>query len=490
MDNSALLALLDYYKDKRVLVLGDVMLDRFVYGSVERISPEAPIPVMKVERAVDMAGGAGNVARNCAAMGAHTVLIGVVGTDPSAEDLAAKLAETPNVQARLVTDRARPTTVKVRYVAERQQILRTDSENSDALAPNIEARILSAFRVALLSADVVVLSDYAKGVLSDSVTREAIHAAKRACTPIVVDPKSRSFSRYAGATVLTPNRRELELACGHECSNDEQIAAGARTSLEAGVCEAMVVTRGADGMSVIRADGSAVHLRTMAREVYDLSGAGDTVVSALSLGLAAGGGIVEAAKLGNVAAGLVVGKHGTAVVTTSEIGAALIQFDGRSDRSKVFSREHVAELARSWREQGLRVAFTNGCFDLLHPGHLSLIEQARRTADRLIVGLNSDQSIRRLKGPNRPVQSEIARATVLSSLKWVDAVAIFSEDTPLELIELFEPDVLVKGADYTIETVVGAELVTRRGGKVVLAELVPGQSTTNTLKRVIARDAS
>jgi D-beta-D-heptose 7-phosphate kinase / D-beta-D-heptose 1-phosphate adenosyltransferase len=489
VDNASLLTALGSYKNQRVLVRGDVMLDRFVYGSVDRISPEAPIPVMRVERAVDMPGGAGNVVRNAAAMGARAMLIGVVGDDAWAETLNERLALTPRVESCLLKDASRPTTVKTRYGADRQQMLRADSERSAPLSLEMEERVLAAYDAALVSADVVVLSDYQKGVLSDSLTQSAIARARGAGTPIVVDPKSRSFAKFRGATALTPNGHELQIACGHECTTDEQIVAGARRCLEAGVCEVMVVTRGPDGISVVSANDSAVHLRTIAREVYDVSGAGDTVVAAMSLGLAAGADVVEAAHLANVAAGIVVGKLGTAVVTTDEIGAALTRFDDQGDHAKIFTLENAQQLVRSWREQGLKIAFTNGCFDLLHLGHLSLLDQARRTADRLIVGLNSDLSIRRLKGTSRPIQSEAVRATVLSSLKSVDAVAIFSDDTPLSLIEILEPDVLVKGADYTLDKVVGAELVTRRGGKIVLAELVPGQSTTNILRRVTA-DAS
>jgi D-beta-D-heptose 7-phosphate kinase/D-beta-D-heptose 1-phosphate adenosyltransferase len=254
--------------------------------------------------------------------------------------------------------------------------------------------------------------------------------------------------------------------------------------LRQGICDVMVVTRGKDGISVISREHSAVHLPTSARQVFDVSGAGDTVVATVALGLAAGGDVIQASTLANIAAGVVVGKRGTATVTTGEIIASLTPFDGRTDPQKIFALESVLELARTWREQGLKIAFTNGCFDLLHPGHISLLEQARRSADRLIVGLNADLSIRRLKGPNRPVQGEVARATVLAAVKSVDAVVIFSEDTPIELIETLEPDVLVKGADYTVDTVVGAESVQRRGGKVVLAELLSGHSTTETVKRV------
>jgi D-beta-D-heptose 7-phosphate kinase/D-beta-D-heptose 1-phosphate adenosyltransferase len=484
MQHDTLLGLLKRFDAARVLVLGDIMLDRFVYGSVERISPEAPIPVVAVERFIDTPGGAANVARNLAAMGARTLLLGVTGNDAGAADLRSQLASSPSIEPHLVVDPSRPTTVKTRYVADGQQVMRADRESRAPLAEDVERRLLGQFQDALRNVDVVILSDYAKGVFSDSVTRVAIAAARGAGKTVIVDPKSRDFTKYRGATVLTPNRLELQLACGHECLTDEQVAQGARASLEQGICEAMVVTRGKDGMSVVTSDAVPVHLHTTARQVFDVSGAGDTAVAAMSLGLAAGGHIVDASTLANLAAGIVVAKPGTAIVTTGEIFATLTPLDGRTDHNKVFALDSVLQLARAWREHGLKFAFTNGCFDLLHPGHVSLLDQARRSADRLIVGLNADLSIRRLKGSNRPIQSEVARATVLSSLKSVDAVVIFSEDTPIKLIEVLEPDVLVKGADYTLGTVVGADVVLKRGGKVVLADLIPGHSTTETVKRV------
>jgi D-beta-D-heptose 7-phosphate kinase/D-beta-D-heptose 1-phosphate adenosyltransferase len=419
-------------------------------------------------------------------LGAHAILIGVVGDDASAEDLQAQLALAPTIDTRLVVDPSRPTTVKTRFVADRQQIMRADLERRTPMSDTTAARVLTTYLEALTDVDVVVLSDYAKGLLSEALTQAAIAAARQAGKRIIVDPKSRSFVRYAGATVLTPNRHELELACGHGCVTDEQLVSGARQFLEQGLCDTMVVTRGAQGMSVIPGNAPATHLPATAREVFDVSGAGDTAVAALSLGLAGGGDIIAAANLANVAAALVVAKLGTAVVTAGEIVAGVTQFDSRADRGRLFTLDHVTGLARNWRAQGFRVAFTNGCFDLLHAGHLSLLEQARRSADRLIVGLNSDLSVRRLKGVGRPVQSEVTRATLVASLKTVDAVVIFSEDTPLSLIQSLEPDVLVKGADYSAENVVGADIVIRRGGKVLLAELVAGQSTTSTLQKVAA----
>jgi D-beta-D-heptose 7-phosphate kinase / D-beta-D-heptose 1-phosphate adenosyltransferase len=479
-----LVRILTGFHSARVLVLGDVMLDRFVYGTAERISAEAPIPVVTVDRCSDMPGGAANVARNIADLGAKVILLGVVGEDAAGDDLRAQLQSSPTIRAQLITDASRPTTVKTRYVADGQQVMRADRESRKPVSDDVARQLRDAFSVAVEQADIVVLSDYAKGVLCDSVTRAAIDTARRSGKMVIVDPKSKEFSKYRGATIITPNRLELQRACGEECGTDEQVVAGARHILDQQICEFVVVTRGKDGLSVVGTGGIAEHLPTAAREVFDVSGAGDTVVAALALGVVAGGKIIEAAALANIAAGIAVAKRGTATVTTGEIVAQLTPTDGRTDPLNIFALESVRQLVHGWRAQGLKIAFTNGCFDLLHPGHISLLDQARRTADRLVVGLNADISISRLKGPSRPVQGEVARATVLAAVKSVDAVVIFADDTPLQLIEILQPDVLVKGADYTLETVVGADFVLAHGGKVVLAELLSGHSTTDTVKRV------
>lgn len=485
MDDHNLLDHVDAFHRARVLIVGDIMLDCFVYGAVERISPEAPIPVMAVDRQTEMPGGAANVARNVATLGGQAVLIGVVGTDTAGQELARQLARIPTIEARLVQDASRPTTVKTRYVADRQQILRTDIEVRTALGAASADALLQEVAAALPQVDVVILSDYAKGVLHDEVAIRVIQAARQANKKVLVDPKSKSFRKYAGATVLTPNRHELRVATGLECDTDEQVAASAKLILAEGLCDALVVTRGKDGMSV--ADhGATTHIRTEAREVFDVSGAGDTAVATMALGLAVGGSMIAATRLANVAAGIVVGKIGTATVTTGDMISRLTEHSGGADSSKYFSLQSVEEMVSRWRTLGLTVAFTNGCFDLLHPGHISLLGQARKTADKLVVGLNSDLSVRRLKGAGRPAQSEVARATVLMSLKSVDAVVIFEDDTPLALIKALQPDVLVKGADYTVETVVGAEVVLQHGGKVVLAELLPTQSTSNTIQRIVS----
>jgi D-beta-D-heptose 7-phosphate kinase / D-beta-D-heptose 1-phosphate adenosyltransferase len=486
MSDAILLDILASFQRARVLVLGDVMLDRFVYGSVERTSPEAPVPVMALERTADMPGGAANVARNAVALGAQVVLIGVVGADEPARELREHLGRAAGLQSHLIVDSARPTTTKTRYVADRQQILRTDVELAAPLAAPVAETLLAQFDAALADADVVILSDYGKGALSDAVTARAIAAATAAGKRVLVDPKSRSFAKYRGATVLTPNQHELQSASGHECSTDAQVVAAARDILARGICSIVVATRGKEGMSIVPSDGEALHIRTVATEVYDVTGAGDTAMAAMAVALASGAAIVQAARLANIAAGIVVGKYGTATASPDEILARLGGTEESDAAESSYTLERAQLLVTRWHRLGLRIAFTNGCFDMLHPGHVSLLNEAKRASDRLVVGLNSDRSVRRLKGASRPVQSAGARALVLSSLKAVDAVVIFEDDTPLGLITALEPDVLVKGADYTVQTVVGADEVLRRGGKVVLAELLPAHSTSETIRRITA----
>lgn len=481
MHSESLLETLTRFPTAELLVLGDVMLDRYAYGTVERISPEAPVPVLKLERSVGAAGGAANVARNGVALGARVTLIGVVGEDAEGAELRAALAENTLLEARLIGDATRPTTTKVRYVADGQQVMRADRETREPLAPETEARVLKEFSQALDRARVVILSDYAKGTLGEQMLRIAIESARAARKTVIVDPKSRDFDRYRGATLITPNQHELQQAVGRACATALEVQEAARGLLERGLCEALVVTRGGQGMSVVRADGLTEHLPTSALQVFDVSGAGDTVIATLALALAVGADVIDAARLANMAAGIVVGKRGTATVSPGELLARLRPHP--AETGKVLTRESVMPLVHAWRAQGLRIAFTNGCFDLLHPGHVALLNQARASADRLIVGLNSDASVRRLKGPERPVQSEVARATVLAALAAVDAVVLFEEDTPYELIELVAPDVLVKGADYTRDQVVGADLVTRRGGHVLLVPLLERHSTSDTLRR-------
>lgn len=483
-DRSRLVPMVESLAGTHVLVIGDAMLDRFVTGSVERISPEAPIPVLRVAHETVMPGGAGNVVRNLSALGARVTFIAVAGDDAPGRELAEALEKDPMVSTDLVIDAERPTTIKVRYVAGNQQILRADWEAGNGLSAGTGAAIVAAAEKVLNACDAVVLSDYDKGVLGAGRAVALIDAARKAGKPVVVDPKSDDFGRYRGATLITPNKKEMTQAAGRPLKDDAAILEAAKDAIVRHDLGGLLVTRSAEGMSLIDAGGNMSHLAAETREVFDVSGAGDTVVAAVAAMIGAGHAPADAAAVANVAAGIVVGKVGTAVARAGEVIAQLHHGDISEAEAKILTEDEAADRIRQWQRRGLKVGFTNGCFDLLHPGHVSLLRQARAACDRLVVAINSDASVKRLKGESRPVQSEAARSAVMASLGVVDAVVIFGEDTPLELISALRPDVLVKGADYTVETVVGADLVIGWGGRVVLADLKNGFSTTATIKRM------
>jgi D-beta-D-heptose 7-phosphate kinase/D-beta-D-heptose 1-phosphate adenosyltransferase len=494
--DGALADLMIDFSGLSVLVLGDLMLDCWIYGHVERISPEAPIPVLRIEpeRQRWTLGGASNVAENVVALGARAILIGVTGTDDAAAQIARLAHEIGGrdgrLEACLIEAPGRATTVKTRYVANGQQLLRADQESAAPLDGATADAVLQAFRHRLTEADIVILSDYAKGVLSDAVLQGAIDAARAAGVPIVADPKRIDFTRYRGVTVLKPNRLETGRATGIDCVDDASTEAAGRKALAVSGAQAILVTRGEHGLSVIPASGPALHLPTQARQVFDVSGAGDTVVAALAVALASGAELADAARLANVAAGIVVAKPGTATVSRDELAEALHVDDLLATDRKILVIDQALGRIAEWRSRGLKIGFTNGCFDLIHPGHVALLSRARATCDRLVVGLNTDASIKRLKGPERPIQNEGARATVMASIGTVDLVVPFAEDTPIRLIEAIRPDVLIKGADYTVEQVVGAELVQSYGGRVALVPLEQGQSTSRTIARIRAVDGS
>ncbi len=481
---SDLAALIERLGGAGVLCVGDVMLDRYVYGKVERISPEAPIPVLLVERETAMLGGAGNVVRNLVAVGAHPTFVSVVGNDPAGREVSSLIAAIEGVEPYLNVERGRVTTIKARYVASNQQLLRADRETVMPVAVSVADDLRRIAENALRETSAVVLSDYGKGVLTPDLTRAVIEAARAVGKPVIVDPKGKDFGRYRGATILTPNRAELAEATGRALNDEAEIVEAARALVRDLALGAVLVTRGGDGMTLVEGDRAPLHLAAEAREVFDVSGAGDTVVAILAAAMAAGLALADAARLANTAAGIVVGKIGTAVASGAEIYGALHDQDLRAGEGKFAA--HAAALARvaSWRAEGNTIGFTNGVFDLLHPGHVSLLTQAKAACDKLVVGLNGDASVARLKGPTRPIQNEAARAAVLASLESVDLVVVFGDDTPETLIEEIRPDVLVKGADYRVDQVVGAEIVAKHGGKVVLAELVAGHSTTNTIAKM------
>lgn len=470
--------------DVSVLVVGDMILDRFINGVIERISPEAPIPVLHGRGATSAIGGAGNVVANIVSLGGTAIPVSVVGADAAGSAVTDMLAALGVDTAGVVMQAGRMTSAKSRYSALNQQVLRFDEEEVRPLSDEERADLLARFEDALGRADIVVLSDYGKGVLLDGLAAKLIARCRAAGRPVLVDPKSSDYAHYRGATAVTPNRKELGAAAGRPVFTDDEVTAAARALIAAHGFDFLLATRSEKGMSVI-GEADARHIATVAREVFDVSGAGDTVIASFALALAAGLDRTLAAIVANAAAGVVVGKRGTASLTADELLGALAGSRVPVRHAEaILDAAAVARLVAAWKTEGLSVGFTNGCFDILHAGHVSLLHAARAECDRLVVGLNSDASTRRLKGPERPINYEQDRACVLAALAAVDAVTVFEDDTPLALIRALKPDVLVKGADYTVETVVGAEDVLAAGGRVVLADLVPGRSTTKTLARL------
>jgi D-beta-D-heptose 7-phosphate kinase/D-beta-D-heptose 1-phosphate adenosyltransferase len=469
-----------------ILCVGDLMLDDFVYGEVGRISPEAPAPVLAVKRNEVAIGGAGNVARNIASLGARCIFVGLVGDDDAGRDVIARLQAEVLVEPSLVVDRTRPTTRKMRFVSEHfsTHLLRADWEVAAPADADREGELIARALAALPRVGAVVLSDYAKGVLTPRVIRAVIDAAQRARVPVIVDPKAPDYSVYRGATVITPNRRELSAATRREAVGDAAISAAAEELAGTVGAQAVVVTRSEEGMTLYVKGEAPVHVPAYAVKVRDVSGPGDTVVAILAVMLALGAGYEAAMRAANAGAAIVVGKPGTATVSVNELRHRLLPPSTLASEDKViYDRSVLDARLAEWRRQRLRIGFTNGCFDLLHRGHIRLMAEARSACDRLVVGLNSDGSVLRLKGKGRPIQDVASRADVLAALEAVDLVVVFEEDTPLELIREVRPAVLVKGGDYTRDKVVGHDVVEAYGGEVVLVDLVPGHSTTSMVAR-------
>ncbi len=474
--------------NQTVLCIGDLMLDEFVYGDVTRISPEAPTPVIAVKRTEVMVGGAGNVARNLVSLGARCIFVGVVGDDDAGAALTKALTTNALIEFELVIDPARQTTRKVRFVSEHHSthLLRADWESAGPINAAAEDALIAHAIKAMPGAGSVVLSDYAKGALTPRVVRAVIDAANKLGKPVIVDPKGRDYSIYRGATLITPNRQELADATGTAARSDDEVADAAVGLARALDAKAVLVTRSEDGMTLVT-DGAPIHVPAYPVRVRDVSGAGDTVVAVLSAMLAMKADFESAMRAANAAAAVVVGKRGTATLTVAELRSRILPAASLAPEEKiVFDWALLDEHLNDWRKQGLRIGFTNGCFDLLHPGHVKLLAAARASCDRLVVGLNGDASVTRLKGEGRPVQNVQSRAEVLAALAAVDLVVVFDEDTPKNLIAQVKPTILVKGSDYKREDVVGHDIVEALGGSVVLIDLVPGQSTTSIVQRSAA----
>ena len=468
-----------------VLVVGDLILDKYVWGTAARISPEAPIPVVKVDKEETRLGGAGNVVNNLVSLGCHVQIASVVGDDRGSEELKRLLQGQGVSTAGIQSDPKRTTTCKTRIIAGHQQMVRLDDEDCRLIDSFQEDRLLQFVEKTLDDVDVVLVSDYLKGVLSDRVLGEIIRMSGKHSCPVVVDPKGKDFSRYKGATLLTPNQQEAELATNGEIHNHDSLLATGHSLYHELELGALLITRGHRGMSLFT-DGQPTHLAADARDVYDVSGAGDTVLSLCAAGLAGGLSMVTSAELANLAAGIVVGKVGTATVSPAELLTAVLAKD-QGIGNKVLSPDRLSMVLEGYHQSGKEIVFTNGCFDLLHAGHVQYLQKARKLGDLLVLGLNSDESIRRLKGEKRPLLHQAERAQILAALDCVDYITIFEDDTPLELIRLIKPAVLAKGGDYVADRVVGRDFVEGYGGRLVLLEFESGKSTTNIIDEVLTR---
>lgn len=469
---------------QHALVIGDVMLDRYLMGEVNRISPEAPVPVVLIKSEQQRAGGAANVAANLALLGITTHMIGLIGDDHEGQRLLAAMSEYGiNTQA-MITTPARPTIAKTRILGGHQQMMRLDQEVTGALSDNEAAQVMQAIQTALQQHPaLIILSDYAKGLLTEQVCQQVIAYGRQHNIPVLVDPKGRNYDKYRGATALTPNKKETAEACDTQMSDAALIdkACTLKTSLS---LDFLAVTRGEEGITLIAEQ--TTHLSATAKQVFDVSGAGDTVIATLAAGLMQGLSPLDSLALANIAAGVVVGKVGTVPITKADLIDAIATAQGSQQAHKVTELPDLLQKVASWKQQGQKIVFTNGCFDLLHAGHVTYLEGAKKRGDRLILGLNTDRSVSALKGPTRPVVNEKDRARVLAALESVDAVILFDEDTPLNLINAIQPNIIAKGSDYTADQVVGGKEVLSWGGEIALIDLVEGRSTSNLIKKMHA----
>jgi len=479
-----LLGMLPKLRRAKVLVVGDVMLDEYIWSRVSRISPEAPVPVAEMALVTCAPGGAGNTACNIRAVGGEVYLIGIVGADNNAERLRKALEEKGVRTDFLIADPERPTTLKSRIIAHGQQIVRVDYEEKKPINARMKARIAEVVDSKLKEVDAVLISDYAKGVVTPDISQKIISAAKALGRIVSVDPKGRDYNKYRGATIVTPNRREAEEVSGSIITNgDDAVEAGRRLLHELDL-EYVLITRGEDGMSLVGKGNMVMHIPAVATEVYDVTGAGDTAVAALTLGLAAGLEIQNAVKLANLAAGVVVRKVGTAVATIEEIEQAIRYHMKAGSNRKIVSLEELKEIVKDLKSKGKKIIFTNGCFDLLHLGHVMYLQEAKKLGDILIVGVNSDDSVKQIKGDNRPILPEEDRLQIIAALECVDYVTSFSELTPEKVISDLRPDLHVKGGDYHLAELPEAKLVESYGGKVVIVDKVKDRSTTRIINLI------
>lgn len=472
------------HQPARVLVVGDLMLDRYLWGDVERISPEAPVPVVRVTRNTERLGGSANVAANLTGLGVEAALVGHIGNDAEGERVAAMLKEA-GIRPVLTRSGQRPTITKTRILGGHQQMLRLDQEEGGPHAESANQSLLTSIlhEIETWRPGALILSDYAKGTLTHEVCQQLIAVTRARGIPVLVDPKGHDYRKYRGATVLTPNQKEAAEACNCGVREVEAILAGAEELRRTLGLDFLPVTRGEHGIALLD-DGGVTHLPATAKQVFDVSGAGDTVIATLAAGLLAGLDAAESCRLANLAAGVVVGKVGTVPVSRDELLHEIEWQDASRQEDKVCDEETLLRRVARWRDRGEKIVFTNGCFDLLHAGHVTYLETAREQGDRLVLGLNTDRSVRALKGGGRPIIGEFDRARVLAALESIDAVVLFDDDTPERLICRLLPDVLVKGGDYRPEDVAGGECVKAAGGVIQIIEFLQGRSTSKVIEKI------
>ena len=470
----------------KILVIGDLILDEYIWGGVQRISPEAPVPILETRSENLALGGAANVANNLVSLGCEVHLCGAIGQDEKGD----KLLQT--VHDRFIQTEGifrfvhRPTTSKMRIIAHNQQILRVDKEDNRPITEKTEKKLIQYINQVIPGVDGVICSDYHKGILTEKVIKAVICRAKKFKKSVIVDPKSSDFSLYKGAAVITPNLREVARSVPIKVKDKEDLGRAAEYLLNLTKAEAILITQGKDGMSLYQNKDKLISIPTVAKEVFDVTGAGDTVISVFSMAVFVGFDYQEAAWLSNMAASVVVGKIGTAVVTMEEINEFLHEEMLRTSHT-VLKLDELKKIISMAKSSGKKVVFTNGCFDIIHGGHIEFLQKAKSLGDILVIGLNTDQSVKKLKGENRPIKNETERANILSALKYIDYITLFNETTPEKLIREIQPDILVKGDDYKIDEVVGREIVEGYGARVELIPIVEGHSTTKTLKKIIAQ---
>ena len=469
--------------NRKIFCLGDIMLDNYIIGNTNRISPEGPIPVLDIVKEVKMLGGVGNVVRNLSTLATETHLVSLLGNDLMSNEVEKKL-NIINVNKDLVRDSNRPTITKSRYISNNQQILRVDKEKTDFIDKKIENKIFNYSKKRILKTDVVIISDYNKGLITKNLLKRIVSFANKNKKPVIIDPKSTDFDKYKGATIVTPNIKELELVVKKKLNSDKEIINISKKLIFKFNFKHLLITMGKSGMMLISKNNkNVIKFDAEAKEVFDVSGAGDTVASFIAAGIGSSLKIEEVIKIANIAAGVVVGKTGTSVAHLSEILLAINK--NNYHLSKVMNLNETIKVINFWKEKKEKIGFTNGCFDYLHPGHVSLFKQAKKKCSKLIVAINSDKSIKNNKGPLRPKQKLNIRLQVLNSIPYIDLIIVFSEKTPIEIIKKIKPNLLVKGSDYKENQIIGAKEVKKNKGKILRAKILTNFSSSNIIDEIL-----